>query len=104
MKILINISEQPQAESFLKWVENRGDILLGSLFDVESYSKEDTSQPAYVNINSAQEVTGNVRFTSREEDIKKEIERLQQELGELTDKVGYDIKDRSKSGDRCITG
>jgi len=37
MRIIINISDQKQAEAFLIWVQNRGDILLGNMSDAEDF-------------------------------------------------------------------
>lgn len=68
MQILIEISDKEQAEAFLIWVQNRGDILLGDycsilLGDTDEVAKflvDGESKSRYVFIGDASEVSNSV--------------------------------------------
>ena len=56
MKILVNITNQEEAEKFLTWVQYRGDILLGDMHEVKSFLRDDGFEPAYVYVTDATEI------------------------------------------------
>ena len=58
MRILITINDEKQAEKFLIWVLNRGDILLGDLHEIVMDMQDGSAKP-YVYIADAAEVSKN---------------------------------------------
>ena len=57
MQILINISDQKQAERFLTWIQNRGDITLGDEIEIREYTSHEQWLRSYVYIGDATEVS-----------------------------------------------
>jgi len=61
VKIIIGITDQTQAERFLLWIQNRGDILLGDMYEAKfCIEHPDEIPPQSVYIVDATEMSDDV--------------------------------------------